>query len=527
MSLSEKKTIQIFDSTLRDGSQGEGISFSVTDRIRIAKALDELGVAYIEAGNPASNPKELEFFTEMASKPLKNARLAAFGSTRRKDIKPEDDKNLNILVSANTPTVVIFGKAWDFHVKEILKTTNEDNLKMIFDSVSFLKGKGKEVIFDAEHFFDGYKHNKEYALKALEEAENGGADVLCLCDTNGGSMPFEVYDIVKDVVSKTKKPVAIHTHDDTGMAVANAVMAVKAGAVQVQGTIIGFGERCGNTNLSTVIGDLQLKEDYVCIPEENMQFLTSTCRRIAEVSNVSLQHGMPYVGKSAFTHKAGMHIDGVTKAPESFEHVPPESVGNNRRFLMSEVAGRSTLIKKIQKFDSSIQKDDEVASRIINRVKQLEMEGYQFEGADASFELLIRKQLGTYKPFFEIGKFKTIAEQNTAEKYAPATAVVKVTVNGVDEITGAEGNGPVNALDVAIRKALERFYPCLKEFRLSDYKVRILDSKGATSAMTRVLIESTDGVDTWVTVGVSRDIIEASFKALVDAIEYKLIKENV
>lgn len=523
----QKKTIQIFDSTLRDGSQGEGISFSVTDRIRIAQALDELGVAYIEAGNPASNPKELEFFNEMSKKPLKNAKLVAFGSTRRKNIKAEDDKNLQILVTASTPAVAIFGKAWDFHVTEILKTTNEENLNMITDSVSFLKSHGKEVIFDAEHFFDGYKHNKEYALSALKAAEKGGADVLCLCDTNGGCMPDEVFSIVKEVKKQFKRPIAIHTHDDTGMAVANAVMAVKAGAVQVQGTIIGFGERCGNTNLSTVIGNLQTKENYICIPEENLSSLTTTCRKVAEISNVRLQHGMPYVGKSAFTHKAGMHIDGVTKAPESFEHIPPETVGNNRRFLMSEVAGRSTLIKKIQKFDASIQKDDEVATRIINKVKIMEMEGYQFEGADASFELLIRKQLGTYKPFFEIGKFKTIAEQNTTAKYAPATAVVKVTVNGVDEITGAEGNGPVNALDVAIRKALERFYPSLKEFHLIDYKVRILDSKGATSAMTRVLIECTDGKDTWVTVGVSRDIIEASFKALVDAIEYKLIKENV
>lgn len=519
------KNFTVLDSTLRDGAQAEGISFSVSDKINIALALDELGVGYIEAGNPASNPKDVEFLKEMEKRPLKNAKLTAFGSTRRKGIPAEKDAGLKALASAGTPAVSIFGKSWDFHVTEIIKTELEENLGMIYDTVAFLKSRGKEVIFDAEHFFDGYKNNKEYAVSALKAAESAGADVICLCDTNGGCFPHEIEKIVSAVKKEVKAEIGIHTHDDTGCGVANTVAAVLAGAGHVQGTLIGYGERCGNANLSAIIPDLQLKLGIPGVTG-NLENLTALCRRVAEISNVRLNRGMPYVGKSAFTHKAGMHIDGVSKDSKSFEHVSPEKIGNERRFLMSEVAGRSTVIDRIKRIDPSITRDNPVTAKIIEKIKELEFLGYQFEGADASFELLVRKQLGAYKPFFELEKFKTIGEQRVGGDFAPAAAMVKVTVGGVSEITAAEGNGPVNALDVALRKALEKFYPSLAEFSLTDYKVRILDSKETSSAVTRVLIESGDKTDTWTTVGVSRDIIEASLIALTDALEYKLIKDR-
>lgn len=515
------KKIFILDSTLRDGAQAEGISFSVSDKLRIVKLLDDLGVSYIEAGNPSSNPKDLEFFEKVKDLKLKEAKLCAFGATRKKGVEAKDDEGLKSLLSAETPVTVIFGKAWDFHVTEIIKTTLEENLKMIEDSVSYLKSVGKEVIFDAEHFFDGYKANKEYALKCLEAAKKGGADRICLCETNGGCFPDEVFEITKDVAEKIGGNIDIHTHNDTGMAVANSVMAVFAGACGVQGTLIGFGERCGNANLSTIMADLQLKKGFDILPEEKMKTLTSTCRELSELSNLSLDKGMPYVGKSSFTHKAGMHIDGVNKSPGSFEHIPPQSVGNERRFLMSEVAGRGTLLTKIRKFYPNLTKDNEIVGKIIDEVKELEHLGYQFEGADASLELLVRKAMGDYKPAFEIERFKTIAETRDDNI---ATATIKVWVEGQAEITAAEGDGPVNALDLALRKALERFFPELKEISLSDYKVRILDGNSATKAKTRVLIDTTDGKETWSTVGVSTDIIAASLKALVDALSYKLIK---
>lgn len=519
--------VKVFDSTLRDGAQAEGISFSVQDKINIVKSLDELGIDYIEAGNPSSNPKDIEFFEKMKDIELKNARIAAFGSTRRKGVKASEDSNVKSLLSANTQVCVIFGKSWDFHVKEIIRTSLKENLEMIFDTVSYLKAAGKEVIFDAEHFFDGYKNNPKYALKTLKAATDAGAACLSLCDTNGGCFPSEIYDIIKDVrKSFPDIEIGIHAHNDTGMAVANTVMAVDAGATHIQGTLIGYGERCGNTNLSTVIANLQIKKGIPCIPEENISSLRDIARKIAEISNIPLSGNMPYVGGSAFTHKAGMHIDGVTKSPKSFEHIDPESVGNTRRFLMSEVAGRSTLMKKVNRIDPTIQKDDPRTAGIIKKVKDLEHYGYQFEGAEASFELLIKKQLGTYKSYFSLQKFKTIAEQtHEGDLAAEATAVVKVGVGDESEITAAEGEGPVNALDTAIRKALAHFYPKLNDVRLSDYKVRILDSKDATAAKTRVLIESTDGKDVWTTVGVSSDIIQASVLALVDSIEYKLNKD--
>lgn len=524
--MEKRKKIWLLDSTLRDGAQGEDISFSVQDKLNIVQILDRLGIDYIEAGNPGSNPKDLEFFERVQALHLNHAKLVAFGSTRRKNEAVEDDRNLRSLLDAQTPAVSIFGKSWDFHVTEIIHTTLEENLRMIEETVAFLKRNGREVIFDAEHFFDGYKHHPEYAMQTLFAAERGGADSICLCETNGGAFPDEVYRIVSEVVKQVSVPIGIHTHDDGGMAVASSIMAVEAGAVFVQGTLIGFGERCGNANLSTVLSNLQLKRNYECIPPENLHKLMQSCHMISEVSNVQMNKNMPYVGKSAFAHKGGMHIDGVNKAPSSFEHINPESVGNTRRFLMSEVAGRSTLIEKIQRVDAKICREDPVTAQIIGQIKEMEHQGYQFEGADATLEMLIRKQLGNYHPFFKVEKFKTMGEQQNGEENPSASAMVKVVVNGQSEMTAAEGNGPVNALDSALRKALERFYPILQTVHLTDYKVRVLDSRDRTASKVRVLIESTDGKEFWTTVGVSVDIIEASLDALVASIEYKLIHSN-
>ncbi|MFT9496104.1 citramalate synthase [Anaerosolibacter sp.] len=519
-----KEKIEVFDSTLRDGAQAEGISFSVEDKLKIVKALDALGISYIEAGNPGSNPKDLEFFERVRGMKLVNAKLTAFGSTRRPDTPVEEDSNVQSLLEANSEVITIFGKSWDFHVTEIIKTTLDENLNMITDTISYFKSKGKEVIFDAEHFFDGYKSNAQYAMKALEAAVKGGVDWLVLCETNGGAFPDDVYNVTKTVCDKFPVKIGIHCHNDGGMAVANTIMAVKAGATQVQGTYIGFGERCGNVNLSTVIANLQLKRNYQCIPSNQLMNLTPTARFVAEVSNISLNEREPYIGNSAFAHKGGMHIDGVMKANHSFEHVNPDKVGNERRILMSEVSGKTTILSKIQKINPNIKKNSLETQEIMNCLKKLEHEGYQFEGAESSFELMIRKHLGKYKPFFQLKHYKIIGEQPSQDGDS-STAVVKLTVEGKDALTVAEGNGPVNALDKALRKALEEFYPVLKEVYLSDYKVRVVDTKKATGARVRVLIESTDGHDVWTTVGLSTDIIEASWIALVDSIEYKLLKE--
>lgn len=518
------KKIKIFDSTLRDGAQGEGISFSVNDKLKIVKALDSLGIAYIEAGNPGSNVKDLEFFEKLRSVKLKNSSIVAFGSTRRKGISAAEDTNVASLIEANTPAIAIFGKSWDFHVTDIIKTNLDENLRMIYDTILYLKENNKEVIFDAEHFFDGYKSNPEYALNALKAAVDGGADSIVLCDTNGGTFPDDIYEITRKVSDTFDVEVGIHCHNDCGMAVANSIMAVKAGATHIQGTYIGFGERCGNANLSTIIANLQLKMKLECIPDDKIQKLTTSARYVSEISNLKLAHGMPYVGGGAFAHKGGMHIDGVLKAASSFEHVSPELVGNRRRFLMSEVSGKSTVLPLIKKVDSTISKDSPEAQEIIDKLKELEHEGYQYEGAEASFELVIRKFLGKYTSPFKIDSFKTIGEHSILSNDFMASSIIKVIVDDQEEITAEQGNGPVNALNKSLRKALEIFYPQLKEVHLTDYKVRVLDAENATSAKVRVLIESTDGKEFWTTVGVSTDIIEASLIALRDSIEYKLIK---
>ncbi len=521
------KKLTMFDSTLRDGMQAEGIAFSVEDKLHIAHALDELGIGYIEAGNPGSNPKDLEFFRRIKEQPLKNAVLCAFGSTRRKNIDADEDSNVVSLISADTPAVSIFGKSWDLHVEQVIRTTLEENLNMIHSTVAYMKVQGKHVIFDAEHFFDGYFHNPEYAMETLFAAAKGGADVLCLCDTNGAAYYADVYAITKKVAAQFGGlEIGIHCHNDTGMAVAQSMAAVDAGAAHVQGTYVGFGERCGNANLSTLIANLQLKRGYTCIPEENMQLLTQTARRIADIANIWLPSSMPYVGASAFAHKGGMHIDGVKKVRESFEHIPPETVGNARRYLMSEVSGKATLLKKIQRIDPDVDGSSHIVSRIVEELKQREFDGFQYEAAEQSFELLIRRMTGKDQSFYKLDYFKIIGEQPLGDREYPSSAIVKVRVGDESRVTGAEGDGPVHALDVALRGALEGFYPVLKDMRLTDYKVRVLESSDTTAAKVRVLIESSDGNRSWSTVGVSTDIIEASFMALSDSIEYKLTLEE-
>ena len=522
------KTVEILDSTLRDGSQGEGISYSVQDKLHIVQALDELGVKYIEAGNPGSNPKDMEFFQKAKDLKLKTARLVAFGSTRRKDTSCAEDKNLQSLLSADTQDVVIFGKSWDFQVTDILHASLEENLDMIRDTCQYLVRHGRNVIYDAEHFFSGYQANADYAMKTLQAALDGGAGVLCLCETKGGMMMDELKEITEIVVKRfgSGAQIGIHTHNDSGLAVANSLTAVKAGASHVQGVLLGFGERTGNANLSTIIADLQLKMGYSCIAEENITKLTSICKRVAEITNIPLDAGMPYVGQNAFAHKAGMHIDAVMKNPFAYEHVSPDSVGNARVFLMSEVAGRSMIIEKIQKFDSSITKQSPLVAQIVSQVKELEHQGYQFEGADGSFELLLLKALGRYTPFFKLCYYKTNGEVPLIEKDLYSFAQIKVDVNGKKQISAGEGNGPVNALDNALRSALSAFYPSVNDIHLTDYKVRVLDGKSATASRVRVLIESSDGKDCWTTIGVSCDVVQASWLALVDSFDYKLMKDK-
>lgn len=522
------KHLELLDTTLRDGAQAEGISFSVQDKLAIVETLDYLGIPLIEAGNPGSNPKDLAFFKAVAEKPLKQGQIAAFGATCRPKLAPADDANIQSLLQVGTDVVVIFGKSWDLHVTEVLRTTLEENLRIIRDTVAWLKGRGKRVIFDAEHFFDGWKAAPEYALQSVEAAAGAGADVICLCETNGGCFPNEVARGTAAVVERLagRAVVGIHTHNDAGLGIANALAGIEAGARHLQGTLAGFGERCGNANLAALIGNLQLKLGYTCIPEENLPLLTAAVRRVAEVANIHLPDDMPFVGRKAFAHKAGMHMDGVKKCSVSFEHVPPAAVGNSRRFLMSEVAGRSAVLDRIRALAPEVKKNDPVVERVVNRLKEMESEGYQFEGADGSFELLIRKALGTYKPFFTLDRFRILGERPSSNPDTGSMAMVKIVVGGAGEVTAEEGNGPVDALDRGLRKALDRFYPRLSEVRLTDYKVRVLDSSAAAGAKVRVLIESTDGRRVWSTVGVSTDIIEASWIALVDSIEYKLIHDS-
>ncbi|EPR13806.1 citramalate synthase [Ruminiclostridium papyrosolvens] len=522
----ENNKIIMYDSTLRDGAQALGISFTVEDKLKIVSKLDELGIDYIEAGNPGSNPKDLEFFERVLKMKLRTSKIIAFGSTRRANIKAEDDVNIQSLLHAGTEAIAVFGKSWDFQVTDILKTTLDENLNMIYDTVKFLKEKGKTVVYDAEHFFDGYDANPEYAIETLKKACNAGADIICLCDTKGGGLPSHIARITKKVRETVDCAIGIHCHNDNGMAVAGSISAVEAGAVQIQGTINGFGERCGNANLCTIIPNLQLRMGYKCIPSDNMSYLTPTARFVSEVANIIHDERAPFVGNCAFAHKAGMHADAVNKNTSAYEMINPEVVGNQRVILMSEVAGRSAVMNIINKIDSTITKDSSETKRIIERLKELEYEGYQYEGAESSFELVIRKMLGKYKSFFELKEFKVIVNEPTINS-VNSSAMIKIVVGEQTEITAAEGDGPVNALDKALRKALERFYPKIAEMKLTDYKVRVLDSNFATASKVRVLIETTDGQEVWTTVGVSSDIIEASWRALVDSVEHKLMKSDI
>jgi len=536
--------LEILDTTLRDGAQGEGITFSVQDKLDVVRALDDLGIAWIEAGNPGSNPKDMEFFRLAESLKLEHAKLCAFGSTRKKGVKVNEDPGVLSLLDARTQAVVIFGKSWDFHVTEVLRVTHEENLAMIAETITFLKENGRRVFYDAEHFFDGWKANPEYALTTLKTAAEAGAERIILCDTNGGTFPDTVEKAVKEVVkildsandgaspsdgasqNDAKCLLGIHAHNDADMASANTVTAVLAGCRHVQGTLVGFGERCGNTSLAAVMPSLELKLGFRCLVEGKMEMLSEITRIVAETANVAVPGNMPYVGSHAFTHKAGMHADGILKDRKSFEHVDPSLVGNDRHFLMSEVGGRSAIAERAKKIDASITKDHPVTAALAKKLKTLEAEGWQFEGADGSFELMVRRELGRYKPLFDIKAYRVVSEHPTGETIACSHAWVKVHVDDREEVAAAEGDGPVNAMDGALRRALKHFYPELQTVRLIDYKVRVINGNAATAAKVRVLITSSDGRQSWTTVGVSEDIIDASRAALVDSIEYKLIDDE-
>ena len=515
----------IYDTTLRDGAQGEGISLSIADKQKIAAKLDYLGVHYIEGGWPASNPKDFEFFRLMAEKPLSRARLTAFTSTCRPGQKPDGDYNLAAVVEAGVRAAAVVGKAWDFQVREALETTLEENLRMVAESIAWLKGRGIEVIFDAEHFFDGYRENPQYAMRVIRQAGEAGADWIALCDTNGGAMPWEVERVIRRVREELPTPIAIHAHNDGGLAVANTLVAVQAGALQVQGTINGYGERCGNANLCSVIPNLELKLRYPCLGRENLARLTEVSHFVSELANMPHYNHQPFVGSAAFAHKGGIHASAVLKNTSTYEHIPPESVGNRRRVLVSELSGISNLRHKAREFGLSISDLDEEGRRAIEYIKQLEHQGYQFEGADASLELVLRKAIGLYEDYFTLESLKVMVDKRgDGSFYSEATVKIKVRNETVH--TAAEGDGPVNAMDNALRKALGEIYPCIKEFHLTDYKVRVLDETEGTAATVRVLIESSDAAESWNTVGVSENIIEASFKALMDSFNYALLKRG-
>jgi 2-isopropylmalate synthase len=512
------KPVFLYDTTLRDGTQGEGFQLSGLDKLRIAEWLDDFGVDYIEGGWPGSNPKDVEFFREAKSLKLKHAKLAAFGSTRRADTPVEHDAQVRLLLEAETPVVTIFGKSWALHVTEVLRTTVEENRAMIRDTVAHLKKHGREVVYDAEHFFDGYKDSPDHALSTLEAAAEGGADSLVLCDTNGGTLPHEVAEICKAVATRIPgTPIGIHTHNDCELAVANAIAAVQAGAIQVQGTINGYGERTGNCNLTSVIPILQLKMGLQVAP--HLEKLRDLSYFVDDVSNNPHFARAPFIGRTAFAHKGGMHVNAVQKLARSYEHIRPEEVGNSQNILVSELAGQSNILIKAAELGVPLEKGSESAKSVLQHVKELENEGYSFEAAGGSLELLIRREIGHYKKPFELKEYHTSFRQYRDGHPPVCEATVKLSVDDQLELTVAEGHGVVNALDVALRKALLPFYPDIAKVTLVDYKVRILDGHDATAAKTRVLIVSTDGHETWGTIGVSDNIIEASWLAIVDGID--------
>jgi 2-isopropylmalate synthase len=516
----EKKMIQIYDTTLRDGTQSEGFNLSANDKVRIARKLDELGVAFIEGGWPGSNPKDVEFFERAREIEWKNAKITAFGSTCRAKGGPADDANIQALLDSGAPVCTIFGKTWTLHVKEVLQTTFEDNLRIIEQSVAYLRAQNRRVIYDAEHFFDGYKADRAYALETLKAAIRGGAETLVLCDTNGGTLPWEVEQIVREMQASITHPFGIHTHNDGECAVVNALVAVREGAIQVQGTINGVGERCGNANLVSIMADLELKMGRQCLPEGSLAKLTELSHFVDEVANITPNDHQPYVGKSAFAHKGGVHVAAMRRSAQSYQHVVPETIGNKMRVVVSDLSGRGNLLSKAE--EHGVEVEGAEILPVLAEIKELEARGFSFEAAEASVAMMLKRQEMYYKAPFELIDFFVNVEHRSGRGIF-AEAMVKVRVDGEILHTAAEGNGPVNALDLALRKALVPTYPQLALFHLADYKVRILDSDNGTEATTRVLIDTQNGTKRWSTVGASANIIEASWKALVDSVEYGLL----
>jgi len=526
--------VKIYDTTLRDGAQAFGVSFSLEDKIRIAEVLDDIGIHYLEGGWPGSNPKDIAFFKAIKDINFKNLKVAAFSSTRRPNINIEDDKNIETLVRTGTPVYTIFGKSWDLHVTNALKVSYDENLHMIYDTISYLKKFADEVIYDAEHFFDGYKSNREYALKTIKMAEEAGADCIVLADTNGGSMWYEIEEIIDEVKKYISISLGIHTHNDSDLAVVNSLIAVKKGINHVQGTINGIGERCGNANLCSILPNLVLKMGIEAIPKGKLKKLYAVSHLVSELSNKPHNEHMPYVGDNAFAHKGGIHVSAMQRDTRTYEHISPELVGNTRKISISELSGKSNVIEKVTELGLNINYQSQAVQSILNHIKELEAQGYHFEGAEASFELLVQEILGERKKYFDFLGFNVITRRQNDQNYSEASVKVKVPddvaknlgLNESYEHTAADGEGPVEALDRAVRKALEKFYPSLKKVRLTDYKVRILNEQAGTKATTRVLIESTDGKDKWGTVGVSPNIINASWMALIDSLIYKLYKDE-
>ena len=522
--MDNRMTIQIYDTTLRDGTQREGISLSCADKLRIARKLDELGVTFIEGGWPGSNPKDAEFFERARDVPWQTSLIAAFGSTCRPNGQggPEDDANIKALLDAGTPVCTVVGKTWTLHVTQVLRTTLDDNLRIIEQSLAFLRAQGRRVIYDAEHFFDGYKADPAYALETLKAAARGGAETVVLCDTNGGSMPWQVVEIVRAVKRSLLHPIGIHTHNDGECAVANSLAAVREGAIQVQGTINGYGERCGNANLCAIIPDLELKLGLPCLPKGTLAQLNQVSHFVAEVANLAPEEHMAYVGKSAFAHKGGLHVAAMRRNGSSYQHIDPALVGNQQRVVISELSGRGNLLSKAEEYGLDVNGGAQVAE-VLSEIKSLEAQGFSFEAAEASVALMLQRQQPTYQPPFEMIDFSANVEHRQGRGiFAEATVKVRVPAGGEILHTAAEGNGPVNALDAALRKALISYYPAIAKFHLADYKVRILDSNHGTGATTRVLIDTQNGARRWSTVGASANIIEASWRALADSVEYGL-----
>jgi len=526
MEMEEDRSVEIYDSTLRDGAQAENINFNLEDKLLIAKELDEFGIHYIEGGYPhPDNPEEVEFFRRAKTLGLKRSTIVAFGSTPRAGKRPEEDPELHALLDADTEVVTIFGKSWDLHVRDVLRTSCDENLRLIEDSVRFLVSEGRRVFFDAEHFFDGFKADSGYALRTLEAAENGGAEIAVLCDTNGGSMPGEVARICDEVRERIGMPFGIHCHNDGGLSAANTLEAVIHGAAQIQGTINGIGERCGNDNLCTSIPNITLKLGIRCLEEGKLQELMRLSLFVSEIANEHHNRRQPYVGESAFAHKGGKHVDGVLKNPVTFEHIDPKLVGNQRRVVLSKQSGRAAILAKLRRIYPDLEKKGPRVKAVLDELKKKESEGYQYEGAQGSFELLAARIIEGWEVPFQLGGFRVITDRRKDGSMV-SEATIKLCVDGEEEHTASEGDGPVDALNGALRKALYRFYPCISAVRLEDYKVRVLESTRGTEAAVRVLIESSNGEVTWGTVGVSENVIEASYIALVDSFMYQLVLEK-